>query len=92
MFAMRYGNLPVATSTGGLADSILDYSADHSSATGFLYPEKNDMGLEQALKLALKVYEDKVTWAIMRRNAMSAHFSWKLSAGKYLDVYRNLLA
>ena len=92
MFAMRYGNLPLATRTGGLADSILDYSADPASATGFLYTEKNEAGLKQALKVALKVFEDKISWAIMRRNAMSVHFSWKLSAGKYLDVYRKLLA
>jgi len=92
MFAMRYGNLPVATSTGGLADSILDYSSDLSIATGFLYPEKNEAGLEQALQLALKIYEYKRSWAIMRRNAMSTHFSWRLSAGKYLDVYQKILA
>jgi starch synthase len=92
MFAMRYGNLPVATSTGGLVDSILDYSDDPSLATGFLYAEKNETGLGQALKLALKVFEDKTSWAIMRRNAMKARFSWKLSAGNYLDVYRKLLA
>ncbi len=92
MFAMRYGNLPLATSTGGLADSILDYSADPASATGFLYAEKDEKGLQQALTLALDVFKDKVSWAIMRRNAMSARFSWKLSAGKYLDVYRKLLA
>lgn len=92
MFAMRYGNLPLATSTGGLADSILDYSDDPVSATGFLYKEKNEEGLSKALSLALKVFEDKTTWAIMRRNAMNVHFSWKLSAGKYLDVYRKLLA
>ncbi len=92
MFAMRYGNLPLATSTGGLADSILDYSADPASATGFLYVEKNEEGLQAALKLALKVFEDKIAWAIMRRNAMSVHFSWQLSADKYLDVYRKLLA
>ena len=92
MFAMRYGNLPVATSTGGLADSIFDYSSDLSIATGFLYQEKNEAGLEQALQLALKIYEYKRSWAIMRRNAMSTHFSWKLSAGKYLDVYQKILA
>lgn len=92
MFAMRYGNLPLATSTGGLADSILDYSVDPSLATGFLYTEKNEEGLGQAIKLALEVFQDKISWAIMRRNAMSAHFSWRLSAGKYLEVYRKLLA
>lgn len=92
MFAMRYGNLPVATSTGGLADSILDYSDDPSLATGFLYAEKNEKGLEKALKLALEVFENKTSWAIMRRNAMNARFSWKLSAGNYLKIYRKLLA
>jgi len=92
MFAMRYGNLPVATNTGGLADSIHDYTADPGAATGFLYSQKDAAGLRQALEIALKVYEDKISWAIMRRNAMSANFSWKLSAGKYLDVYRKLLA
>lgn len=92
MFAMRYGNLPVATNTGGLADSILDYSANPASATGFLYSQKNDEGLDRALQLALSVYEDKSSWTIMRRNAMSKSFSWRLSAGKYLDVYRTLLA
>jgi len=92
MFAMRYGNLPVATNTGGLADSIHDYTADSGAATGFLYSQKDAAGLQQALEIALKVYEDKISWAIMRRNAMSANFSWKLSAGKYLDVYRKLLA
>ena len=92
MFAMRYGNLPVATSTGGLADSITDYSKDPATATGFLYAEKNEAGLEKALGLALSTFEDKTAWAIMRRNAMSVHFSWKLSAGKYLDVYQSLMA
>ena len=92
MFAMRYGNLPVATSTGGLADSITDYSKDPAAATGFLYAEKNEAGLEKALGLALSTFEDKTAWAIMRRNAMSVHFSWKLSAGKYLDVYQSLMA
>ncbi len=92
MFAMRYGNLPLATSTGGLADSILDYSTDPSTATGFLYAEKNEEGLRAALIKALKVFEDKPTWAIMRRNAMKTNFSWKLSADRYLRVYLDLLA
>lgn len=92
MFAMRYGNLPLATSTGGLADSILDYALDPLSATGFLYSEKNELGLKAALLTALQVFEDKSAWAIMRRNAMKSNFTWSLSAGKYLHVYRDLLA
>ena len=91
MFAMRYGNLPVATSTGGLADSILDYNSDPVHATGFLYADKDEDGLRKAILSALQVFEDKAAWDVMRQNAMSKNFSWKLSAQKYFEVYRELL-
>lgn len=90
MFAMRYGNLPVATATGGLADSINDYSTDPQSATGFLYTEKTTTGLVQSLSLALDTFEDQENWQSMQRNAMTADFRWKTSAMKYLDVYKSL--
>ena len=90
MFAMRYGNLPVATATGGLLDSISDYSADPEAATGFLYTEKSTAGLVQSLNLAMDIFEDKVIWQTMQKNAMTKDFSWKTSAKKYLDVYKSL--
>ncbi len=90
MFAMRYGNLPVATSTGGLADSIRDYSADPEAATGFLFSEKTTEGLIKSLNLALDTFENQDDWQKMQKNAMSTDFGWKTSARKYLDVYRNL--
>ena len=90
MFAMRYGNIPVATATGGLADSIVGYSDAPQSATGFLYKQKNTEGLVDALKIALRVYKDKEQWRLMQLNAMNTDFSWTTSAGKYLDVYHSL--
>lgn len=90
MFAMRYGNLPVATATGGLIDSIRDYSADPDTATGFLYYEKSTAGLVQSLNLALDIFEDQDTWEAMQKNAMTTDFCWKTSAKKYLDVYKSL--
>ncbi len=90
MFAMRYGNLPVATATGGLADSIRDYSADPQTATGFLYSQKTTAGLIQAVNLALDVFQDKNAWRIMQTNAMTTDFSWATSARNYLDIYKSL--
>lgn len=90
MFAMRYGNLPVATATGGLIDSISDYSADPEIATGFLYADKSTAGLIKSLNLALDVFEQKETWQAMQKNAMTRDFCWKTSANKYLDVYKSL--
>jgi len=90
MFAMRYGNLPVATATGGLADSIMDYSANPKKATGFLYEQKNADGLVNALKLALDVFKDKEQWQVMQLNAMKTDFSWKTSARKYLETYQTI--
>ena len=90
MIAMRYGNLPVATATGGLIDSIVDFSTDPDNATGFLYQEKNPAGLVAELKLALETFEDKTLWHKLQINAMKTDFTWLNSAKKYLDVYREI--
>jgi starch synthase len=37
LYAQRYGAVPVAHRTGGLADTIVDAGADLASGTGFLY-------------------------------------------------------
>lgn len=91
MFAMKYGNLPVATATGGLADSICDYPTDPDIATGFLYTEKNTAGLVKSLSLALDTFENQEIWQLMQKNAMKTDFCWRTSAKKYLEVYKSLL-
>jgi len=90
MFAMRYGNLPVATATGGLADSIVDFSTNPIKATGFLYQDKSTAGLIKALELALETFDDKAQWLKMQQNAMTTDFSWAGSAAKYLELYKSL--
>lgn len=90
MFAMRYGNLPVATATGGLADSIIDFSAGPDYATGFLYQDKSTSGLVSALRQAIQLFNDKAIWRKMQENAMNKDFSWETSAGKYFQVYQQL--
>ena len=82
MVAMRYGTIPVATQTGGLADSIAD------GKTGFLCHEAKVIGFSQALENALNAYEDEKAWGDMIIRAMNKDFSWEKSAKEYLKLYK----
>lgn len=91
MVAMRYGNIPVATATGGLVDTINDASENHGNGTGFLFSEKTVHGLTGAIKRALEVYHDQTSWKRLQFNAMQTDFSWMKSAQEYVRVYQQLL-
>jgi len=91
MIAMRYGNLPVASATGGLRNSILDYTTHGNSATGFLVYDITANSFSKSLRLALTLFKDKTIWTELQRNAMNQDFSWKHSAVAYEAVYNNVL-
>ena len=85
MIAMRYGTLPVARKTGGLADTIED------DKTGFLFGDYSLTAFMNAVRLAVKAFDDKKTWRKMIGNAMGKDFSWKKSTLEYIAVYKNAL-
>lgn len=91
MIAMRYGNLPVASATGGLNDSIVDALSHPETGTGFLSHDRSSAGFAQTLRIALKLFHDKSHWTEMQRNAMSQDFSWHQSAQVYANAYQSLL-
>ena len=91
MIAMRYGNIPVASATGGLRDSIIDYQQQPNEATGFLFTDISADGFASTLSKALELFEDKVIWTQIQRNAMQQDFSWHHSAITYANAYKNLL-
>ncbi|MCX8030342.1 MAG: glycogen synthase GlgA [Thermodesulfovibrionales bacterium] len=86
MIAMRYGNIPVARETGGLADLIED------GVTGFLFKEYSKEDFSIALKVAIYAYKHKKLWNSLMKEAMSRDFSWEKSANEYLKLYSNLLS
>ena len=89
LIAMRYGSLPIVRATGGLEDTVTGYPLDNS--TGFKFWGYNGWAMKDAINCALYVYKDKYTFNAMRKSAMSADFSWKESAKKYLDMYKSLV-
>ncbi len=91
IMSMRYGTIPVARKTGGLIDTIIDYSTDLENANGFLFEQYDADALFNSLKLATDLFKNKNIWHKIISNAMNSDFSWDNSAQKYLSLYQNLL-
>jgi starch synthase len=85
MYAQRFGSLPIAHRTGGLADTIED------GVTGFLFRDHSLSGFMGAIKRALTAFGSQTQFTAMRRAAMNRPFGWQRSARGYGTVYGGLL-
>jgi starch synthase len=85
MYAQRFGALPIAYATGGLADTIED------GATGFLFHDHSPVGLSRAILRAFAAHREKTLMRRMRQEAQRRDFGWSASAGAYIGVYRSAL-
>ena len=89
MMAMRYGALPLARETGGLADTVVNYDDGAGEAgTGFLFQWQESQAVEGTLNWALDVYEGRPdAWRRMQERGMRTDFSWAKSAAEYIGLY-----
>jgi len=98
MIAMRYGTVPVAYNTGGLADTITapgdqtvrlfcEKIYGPAKETGFLFSQYSSESFLDEIRKALCVYDNKEVWRKMIGNAMRRDFSWKKSVETYLELY-----
>ncbi len=90
MIALRYGSIPVVRGTGGLLDSIRDYSFDRKNGNGFVFHDFSKVSFLDALTRALLVYENRREWMGLMERAMQEDFSWKRSSERYLELYKRL--
>ncbi|MDA8083755.1 MAG: glycogen synthase GlgA [Nitrospiraceae bacterium] len=91
LIALRYGAVPVARRTGGLADTIRDYDSGTRQGNGFLFDEYTVSALLGAVDRALAAYRSPERFLELVRGAMQADFSWSRSAGRYHLLYRKAL-
>jgi starch synthase len=84
MQAQRYGALPIAHATGGLADTIED------GETGFLFSDYSGDGFYGACRRAFDVYADNDALDEMRQAAMARSFHWSGAAAEYEKLYWRL--
>jgi starch synthase len=92
LIALRYGTVPVARRTGGLADTIEDFNHLAGRGTGFLFDDYTTSAFQDAVKRALCVFVNDRGLAKIRYNSMKADFSWELSARRYAELYRRAAA
>lgn len=85
MYAQRFGSLPIARRTGGLADTIED------GINGFLFDESTSDSYVEAVKRALRVYRLPNLLNAMRCHAMEAPLYWRHSVRPYDLLYQRLV-
>ena len=92
MLAMRYGTLPIVRETGGLRDTVRPYNKFDGSGNGFSFSNINAHELLYTCQHAIALYyDDRAAWDKLVESALKEDFSWKESALKYLDLYREVL-
>jgi starch synthase len=94
-YSLRYGTVPIVSSTGGLADTVVSYSprtVREGRANGFAFGTASAPGLLLAVLLALRVYENRAQWESLMRAGMQIDVSWSRSAKAYAELYHEVLA
>lgn len=92
LIAMRYGAIPIARRTGGLADTITPYNVETGEGTGYLFNNFNAHEMLTQIERAVDLYRhDEKAWRKLIKNAMQSDFSWLHSAKLYKEVYRSLI-
>ncbi len=91
LIALRYGAIPIVRSTGGLADTIIDFQQNSLLANGFIFKEYSPKAFLMVIERALRAYQNKAQWRELIAHSMSGDFSWEISAQRYLQLFNNLM-
>ncbi len=92
IYSLKYGTVPVVRKTGGLADTVLDWSENLKQGkevgTGYTFEDYSGEALLKALHRAIKDFPDKDVWKKIQVNGMNKDYSWQRSAEKYIELYK----
>lgn len=91
MYSLKYGTLPIAHHTGGLADTVVEVEENKGEGTGFKFYDYSKDDLIKAIDKAIRCFSNKELWQKLVIQAMSCDFSWSRAAREYLNVYQRLL-
>lgn len=91
IYSLKYGTVPIVRATGGLDDTVQDFNPVSGEGNGFKFTDYSSSSLLQAIKRALKAYENRPLWEQLMIRGMSLDFSWASSARAYLNVYEQAL-
>ena len=93
MNAMRYGTVPVVHATGGLKDTVPPCDENGEGGLGFTFQSYNADDFFASLKRCLDLYNnDREAFRALQKKEMEMDFSWDVPAGKYMELFKNMLA
>lgn len=95
LYSLKYGTIPVAHSTGGLADTVIDATPANlqtGRATGFVFVPATPASFADALNRCLRMYrEQPLQWRQVQKSGMAQDWSWRRSAVEYERLYRDVV-
>ena len=93
IIAMRYGTVPIVAATGGLRDTVPPYNPETKEGRGFTFQSYNGEDFLDAINRAVDMYEnDREGFRALAQRDMKIDFSWRVPAGEYMQLYKELLA
>jgi starch synthase len=89
LYCLKYGTIPVVRATGGLDETVQEFSPGTGDGNGFKFSGYTPAELLGAVQRALAAYQDRAAWEALMRKNMALDFSWiNTAAPKYLELYR----
>lgn len=93
LIALRYGAVPVVRSTGGLVETVPDYTSDPARGLGFRFGPFTGEALTEAVARAQRLFvEDRNAYLALQKRGMEQDVSWERSAPEYATLYEKALA
>ncbi|NKB54004.1 MAG: glycogen synthase GlgA [Rhizobiaceae bacterium] len=95
LYGLRYGTLPVVGRTGGLADTVVDATAENlkaKTATGIQMQPGSVDALNTAITRTCALFARQKVWKSVMGTAMRTPVGWQQSALRYFELYQSLIA
>jgi len=94
MIAYRYGAVPIVRKTGGLADSVVDFSdikkPSKDMGIGVTFEVPDTVSMLQAVAKALSLYCNREKYIKTIKHNKAIDNSWSHRAKEYIDIYKSL--
>ena len=93
MNAMRYGTVPVVHATGGLKDTVPPCDENGEGGLGFTFQSYNADDFMASIKRCLDLYNyNRDAFRALQKKEMETDFSWDVPAGRYMELFKNMLS
>lgn len=86
MISYKYGTIPIVHHTGGLVDTVKDYS---DKGGGFVFSNYTSDDFINAIDRAAEVFRNRKEWETLIKKVMGYNFSWSNTAKEYIKMYKN---